>query len=85
MNPGASEGHGMDKTELLGTVPATDPWAPAYYHSFGITENYSILFESPERLHLKKIIFKYVNLYDMLDLEKKRSNCHSSSETHNSG
>ncbi|KHJ85996.1 hypothetical protein OESDEN_14266, partial [Oesophagostomum dentatum] len=57
-NLDASEGHGMEKTELLGTVPAADPWAPAYYHSFGITENYFVLFESPERIHLRKLIFK---------------------------
>ncbi|KHJ99100.1 hypothetical protein OESDEN_00924 [Oesophagostomum dentatum] len=55
---GASKGHGMEKTELLGTVPAADPWAPAYYHSFGITENYFVLFESPERIHLRKLMFK---------------------------
>ncbi|KIH46242.1 hypothetical protein ANCDUO_23706 [Ancylostoma duodenale] len=56
--PEASTGHGLENTELLGMVAATDTWAPSYYHSFGITENYIILFESPERINMKKLIFR---------------------------
>ncbi|ETN86264.1 hypothetical protein NECAME_16451 [Necator americanus] len=54
----SSNSHSFENTELLGTVAAANTWAPSYYHSFGITENYFILFESPERINLKKIIFK---------------------------
>ncbi|RCN50142.1 hypothetical protein ANCCAN_03747 [Ancylostoma caninum] len=56
----APSGHSLENTELLGMVAVTDSWAPSYYHSFGITENYIILFESPERINMKKIIFRYV-------------------------
>ncbi|VDM68452.1 unnamed protein product [Strongylus vulgaris] len=54
----AANGHSFENTELIGMASATDSWAPAYYHSFGITENYFVLFESPERLNLKKLMFK---------------------------
>ncbi|KAE9414445.1 hypothetical protein Angca_004438, partial [Angiostrongylus cantonensis] len=48
---------GMKTAELLAEIPASKLWSPSYYHSFGITENYFILFESPLRLNLKKMIF----------------------------
>ncbi|VDN22331.1 unnamed protein product, partial [Cylicostephanus goldi] len=51
---GAKSPHSLEGTELLGMVPATDALAPAYYHSFGVTENYFILFESPERIDIMK-------------------------------
>ncbi|EYC06252.1 hypothetical protein Y032_0077g1104 [Ancylostoma ceylanicum] len=50
-------GRCLENTELLGMVTATDTLAPSYYHSFGITENYIILFESPERINMKKLMF----------------------------
>ncbi|CAJ0597176.1 unnamed protein product, partial [Cylicocyclus nassatus] len=51
---GAKSPYSLEYTELLGMVPATDALAPAYYHSFGVTENYFILFESPERIDIMK-------------------------------
>ncbi|VDO13539.1 unnamed protein product [Haemonchus placei] len=50
----------MELTEVLATIPATDRWAPGYYHSFGITDNYFILFETPERISLMKLITKQI-------------------------
>ncbi|KAJ1365975.1 hypothetical protein KIN20_026477 [Parelaphostrongylus tenuis] len=48
---------GMKTAELLAEIPASDSWAPSYYHSFGITENYFILFEGPLRINVKKLLF----------------------------
>ncbi|XGW14878.1 hypothetical protein V3C99_000842 [Haemonchus contortus] len=57
---GVSSSHSLELTEVLATIPATDRWAPGYYHSFGITDNYFILFETPERISLMKLITKQI-------------------------
>ncbi|CAI4232991.1 unnamed protein product [Auanema sp. JU1783] len=49
--------HSTELTELIGTLKATDPGMPTYYHSFGMSENYFILFESPLRLSALKLGF----------------------------
>uniref|UniRef100_A0A158PC41 Beta,beta-carotene 9',10'-oxygenase n=1 Tax=Angiostrongylus cantonensis TaxID=6313 RepID=A0A158PC41_ANGCA len=66
---------GMKTAELLAEIPASKLWSPSYYHSFGITENYFILFESPLRLNLKKMIFRIENPgnLDALLLEHMRT------------
>ncbi|WKY01636.1 hypothetical protein Q1695_015560 [Nippostrongylus brasiliensis] len=60
MNPlnaeGASSSHSLDQTEVLATIPTTDRWAPGYYHSFGISDNFFILFETPERISLLRLL-----------------------------
>jgi beta-carotene 15,15'-monooxygenase len=38
------------ETSIIGTIPATDE--PSYFHSFGMTDNYIIAFESPLKLNL---------------------------------
>lgn len=53
--------HGMQTAELLGEITATDLWAPSYYHSFGMTEHYFILFESPLRLNMKRMLFSHLS------------------------
>ncbi|KHJ81495.1 hypothetical protein OESDEN_18819, partial [Oesophagostomum dentatum] len=55
---GAASTHGLEQTELLGMIPATDGLAPTYYHSFGVTENYFVLFETPERISVPKMVEK---------------------------
>ncbi|VDL78327.1 unnamed protein product [Nippostrongylus brasiliensis] len=52
----ASSSHSFDQTEVLATIPTTDRWAPGYYHSFGISDNFFILFETPERISLLRIL-----------------------------
>uniref|UniRef100_A0A183G7U7 Carotenoid isomerooxygenase n=1 Tax=Heligmosomoides polygyrus TaxID=6339 RepID=A0A183G7U7_HELPZ len=57
----------------LASIPATDRWAPGYYHSFGITDSFFILFESPLRISLQKLIKMCVSSFishDQIDLSK---------------
>ncbi|VDM70962.1 unnamed protein product [Strongylus vulgaris] len=51
----AKSNHSLEGAELLGIIPATNALAPSYYHSFGVTENYFILFETPERINMMKM------------------------------
>ncbi|EYC06244.1 hypothetical protein Y032_0077g1103 [Ancylostoma ceylanicum] len=55
---GAKSSHSFEGTEVLGVVPATDPRAPCYFHSFGLTQNYFVLFESPQRTNVMKLCFR---------------------------
>ncbi|EYC06243.1 hypothetical protein Y032_0077g1103 [Ancylostoma ceylanicum] len=54
----AKSSHSFEGTEVLGVVPATDPRAPCYFHSFGLTQNYFVLFESPQRTNVMKLCFR---------------------------
>ncbi|CAJ0571217.1 unnamed protein product, partial [Mesorhabditis spiculigera] len=45
----------LSNTSVLGSVPFTDQPYPAYYHSFGMTENYLVLFETPLRIAMEKL------------------------------
>lgn len=58
---GAANGHSFEHSEVLATIPATNKWAPGYYHSFGITENYFILFESPLRISMLSLIKMFIH------------------------
>ncbi|KAK6745252.1 hypothetical protein RB195_011770 [Necator americanus] len=53
---GSSNSHSMEGTELLGMIPATDPLSPSYYHSFAVTEDFFVLFETPERIDVCKLV-----------------------------
>uniref|UniRef100_A0A0N4Z7P7 Beta,beta-carotene 15,15'-monooxygenase n=1 Tax=Parastrongyloides trichosuri TaxID=131310 RepID=A0A0N4Z7P7_PARTI len=46
------------RTEIIGSIPMTNSMYPPYYHSFGFSENYLILIETPLRINIKKILIK---------------------------
>ena len=46
---------GDSEREVVGTV---DRSRPAYIHSFWLTDDYAVLFESPYRLHLPSLLYK---------------------------
>ncbi|KJH50358.1 retinal pigment epithelial membrane protein [Dictyocaulus viviparus] len=50
-----SSGYSIEKAEILSSISATDTLAPSYFHSFAITENYMLLFETPLRIDIKKL------------------------------
>ncbi|CEF69937.1 Carotenoid isomerooxygenase [Strongyloides ratti] len=45
-------------TEIIGKILATNSLMPPYYHSFGYTDNYMILIDSPLRMNIKKVLGK---------------------------
>ncbi|RCN50147.1 retinal pigment epithelial membrane protein [Ancylostoma caninum] len=55
---GAKSSHSFEGTEVLGVVPASEPRAPCYFHSFGLSRNYFILFETPQRTNVMKLCFR---------------------------
>ncbi|CAD6191728.1 unnamed protein product [Caenorhabditis auriculariae] len=55
---GAQSGHSIEDTKIVGTVPCSETFHPSYYHSFGMSQNYLLLFESPVRLDIKKILMR---------------------------
>jgi len=50
----------LGETSIIAEVQASESLYPAYYHSFGMTENYLILFESPLRLDITKLIARKI-------------------------
>ncbi|KAE9548755.1 hypothetical protein FO519_008028 [Halicephalobus sp. NKZ332] len=50
----------LEETSIVAEIQASESLYPAYYHSFGMTENYFILFESPLRLDLKRLIARKI-------------------------
>uniref|UniRef100_A0AC35TG86 Beta,beta-carotene 15,15'-monooxygenase n=1 Tax=Rhabditophanes sp. KR3021 TaxID=114890 RepID=A0AC35TG86_9BILA len=52
--------NGLNSIEVIGKVAIKDKLKPAYYHSFGMTENYMILIESPLRLGVMAILGKRI-------------------------
>ncbi|CAL2031108.1 unnamed protein product [Caenorhabditis brenneri] len=47
-----------EQTSKIGEIKATDPLYPTYMHSFGMSENYLIMFESPVRINIQKFILR---------------------------
>ncbi|KHN87231.1 Beta,beta-carotene 15,15'-monooxygenase [Toxocara canis] len=43
-------------TTFLGEIKASDAMSPTYYHSFAMTSNYMILFESSLRIHIPTLL-----------------------------
>lgn len=50
------DGDTFSNTEIIGKIPIPNSLMPPYYHSFGYTENYIILINSPLRINIKKIL-----------------------------
>lgn len=47
-----------EHTTKIGEIRCSDTFYPTYMHSFGMSENYLIMFESPIRIDIKKFIMK---------------------------
>lgn len=43
-------------TSVIGKIPLDEPMLPCYYHSFGMTKDHLVLFESPMRINLDKML-----------------------------
>uniref|UniRef100_A0A0N4Z7P6 Sm domain-containing protein n=1 Tax=Parastrongyloides trichosuri TaxID=131310 RepID=A0A0N4Z7P6_PARTI len=56
--PKEGEEEYFKRTEIIGRIPMTNPLYPPYYHSFGFSENYIVLIESPLRINVKKVMIK---------------------------
>ena len=50
----------LKETSVIAKIHASDSLNPVYYHSFGMTENYLILFESPLRIELAKLLTRRI-------------------------
>ncbi|PIC43605.1 hypothetical protein B9Z55_004278 [Caenorhabditis nigoni] len=57
-NEQSESNHSWEHTKKIGEIPASDPLYPTYMHSFGMSENYLIMFESPVRVNLQKFILR---------------------------
>ncbi|CAB60367.2 Beta,beta-carotene 9',10'-oxygenase [Caenorhabditis elegans] len=55
-NQKSENDHSWEHTSKIGEIKASDPLYPTYMHSFGMSENYLVMFESPVRLHLQKYL-----------------------------
>nr|7WH1_A Chain A, Beta-Carotene 15,15'-MonoOxygenase [Caenorhabditis elegans] len=47
-----------EHTTKIGEIRCSETFYPTYMHSFGMSENYLIMFESPIRIDIKKFIMK---------------------------
>lgn len=65
--PMFSSSNSLEHTRLIGKLPCSDPFSPGYYHSFGMSENYMVLFEAPVRINIKKMIFRKLMSYAYRD------------------
>ncbi|KAF1764243.1 hypothetical protein GCK72_004190 [Caenorhabditis remanei] len=50
--------HSWEHTLKIGEIKCTDPMYPTYMHSFGMSENYLVMFESPVRVNIQKFILR---------------------------
>jgi beta,beta-carotene 9',10'-dioxygenase len=51
-NAHKNDDEAFENTKVVGEIPITDPMYPGYYHSFGMTKNFMILFELPLRINV---------------------------------
>ncbi|CAB3404544.1 unnamed protein product [Caenorhabditis bovis] len=56
----SKQGEAWEKTRLIGLVPSTDRFNPTYIHSFGMSQNYFVLFESPVRINVKRLMLRNI-------------------------
>ncbi|CAJ0923781.1 unnamed protein product, partial [Mesorhabditis belari] len=57
----------FEETTLLAKVPYDDRWNAGYHHSFGMSDNYAVLFETPVRISVKKLLMRKVISYSFHD------------------
>uniref|UniRef100_A0A1I7T4C8 Beta,beta-carotene 9',10'-oxygenase n=1 Tax=Caenorhabditis tropicalis TaxID=1561998 RepID=A0A1I7T4C8_9PELO len=57
-NLNSASDHSWEHTSKIGEIKCTDPMYPTYMHSFGMSENYLIMFESPVRVNIQKFILR---------------------------
>ncbi|CAJ0582539.1 unnamed protein product, partial [Mesorhabditis spiculigera] len=57
----------FSETILYASVPYEDRWNPAYHHSFGMSPNYIVLFETPLRISLMKLMARNILSYSFKD------------------
>ncbi|UMM15962.1 hypothetical protein L5515_013180 [Caenorhabditis briggsae] len=57
-NEQSASNHSWEHTEKIGEIKCTEAMYPTYMHSFGMSENYLIMFESPIRLDIKKFLMR---------------------------
>ncbi|KAH7694654.1 CBN-BCMO-2 protein, partial [Aphelenchoides avenae] len=46
----------LQSTSAVGRIKLDEPMMPCYYHSFGMSENHMVLFESPLRINIYTIL-----------------------------
>ncbi|CAI2334558.1 unnamed protein product [Caenorhabditis sp. 36 PRJEB53466] len=57
-NHPSESAHSWEHTTKVGEVRCSEPMYPTYMHSFGMSENYLIMFEAPIRLDIKKFLVR---------------------------
>ncbi|KAF1764060.1 hypothetical protein GCK72_004006 [Caenorhabditis remanei] len=51
--------HSWEHTSMIGEIKCSEAFYPTYMHSFGMSENYLIMFESPIRIDIKKFVMRH--------------------------
>ena len=51
-----SSSNDLKNLEIVAKIPAEDGRKPAYYHSYGMTQNYILFLEMPYRFNLFKML-----------------------------
>ena len=52
----SSSSQDLKNLEIVAKIPAEDGRKPAYYHSYGMTQNYILFLEMPYRFNLFKML-----------------------------
>ncbi|XP_075047215.1 carotenoid-cleaving dioxygenase, mitochondrial-like isoform X1 [Mixophyes fleayi] len=56
----SSSGETLDGAQVVCSIEPEKKMKPAYYHSFGMSENYIVFVEQPLRLNIMKLLFSQV-------------------------
>jgi len=55
-------------SEIVASIPARNKWHPSYYHSFGLSERFVILLESPMTMNLRRAMLSKVTRTPVVDV-----------------